>query len=163
MPHSPEARARAAGMPQRESAVPRRAVVYALLFAMTAISYLDRAKLSVAAGPLADELGLSPVQLGWLFSGFLWTYIVFLVPAGRLVDRFGYRWIRAGAVARLRVGTRRWGQRPQTRIGLAPTSDVGDRTKTNGGPGGPAPWRLPRFKDWGRALAFLQAGHAATA
>lgn len=79
--------------------MPRRVVVYALLFAMTAISYLDRVNLSVAAGPLARELGLSPVQLGWLFSGFLWTYIVFLVPAGRLVDRFGYRWIGAGAVA----------------------------------------------------------------
>jgi hypothetical protein len=31
---------------------------------MTAISYLDRGKLSVAAGPIATELGLSPIQLG---------------------------------------------------------------------------------------------------
>lgn len=78
--------------------MPRRVLVYMLLFLMTAISYLDRVNLSVAAGPIAKELDLSPVQLGWLFSGFLWTYIVFLVPAGRLVDRLGYRWIGALSV-----------------------------------------------------------------
>jgi ACS family glucarate transporter-like MFS transporter len=78
--------------------MPRRTLVYALLFLMTGISYLDRVNLSVAAGPLAKEMGLSPVQLGWLFSGFLWTYIIFLVPAGWLVDRVGYRGVGAIAV-----------------------------------------------------------------
>jgi ACS family D-galactonate transporter-like MFS transporter len=83
----------------------RRLLVYALLFLMTGISYLDRVNLSVAAGPLAHELGLSPVQLGWLFSGFLWTYIIFLVPAGWLVDRVGYRRVGAAAVALWSVAT----------------------------------------------------------
>ncbi|MEJ1977728.1 MAG: hypothetical protein WDN49_18060 [Acetobacteraceae bacterium] len=59
----------------------KRVFIYTMLFLMTAISYLDRVNLSVAAGPLAQEVGLSPVQLGWLFSGFLWTYIIFLVPS----------------------------------------------------------------------------------
>jgi ACS family D-galactonate transporter-like MFS transporter len=79
--------------------VSERILVYAMLFLMTGISYLDRVNLSVAAGPMAKELGLSPVALGWLFSGFLWTYIIFLVPAGWLVDRFGYRSIGAAAIA----------------------------------------------------------------
>lgn len=79
--------------------IPARVVVYAMLFLMTAISYLDRVNLSVAAGPIAKELGLSPVELGWLFSGFLWTYIVFLVLAGQLVDRVGYRYVGPAAVA----------------------------------------------------------------
>jgi len=79
--------------------VSKRVLVYALLFLMTGISYLDRVNLSVAAGPMAKEIGLSPVALGWLFSGFLWTYILFLVPAGWLVDRFGYRSIGAAAIA----------------------------------------------------------------
>jgi len=83
----------------------RRVFVYALLFLMTGISYLDRVNLSVAAGPLAHELGLSPVQLGWLFSGFLWTYIIFLVPAGWLVDRVGYRRVGAASVALWSVAT----------------------------------------------------------
>jgi MFS family permease len=77
----------------------KRVIIYTMLFLMTAVSYLDRVNLSVAAGPMAKELGLSPVQLGWLFSGFLWTYIIFLVPAGLLVDRFGFRPIGALAVA----------------------------------------------------------------
>ena len=79
--------------------IPARVVVYAMLFLMTGISYLDRVNLSVAAGPMARELGLSPVQLGWLFSGFLWTYIVFLVLAGQLVDRVGHRFVGPAAVA----------------------------------------------------------------
>ena len=79
--------------------MPRRILVYTLLFLMTAISYLDRVNLSVAAGPIAKELSLSPVQLGWLFSGFLWTYIIFLPPLGWLADRYGYRGIGSAAVA----------------------------------------------------------------
>jgi ACS family glucarate transporter-like MFS transporter len=78
--------------------MPRRVFVYALLFLMTGISYLDRVNLSVAAGPLAKQMGLSPVELGWLFSGFLWTYIIFLVPAGWMADRFGFRVIGALAI-----------------------------------------------------------------
>ena len=71
------------GSSSAPSRVPARVIVYAMLFLMTAISYLDRVNLSVAAGPIAKELGLSPVQLGWLFSGFLWTYIVALRPQRR--------------------------------------------------------------------------------
>src|ERR1700733_8358183 len=83
----------------------KRVIIYTMLFLMTAVSYLDRVNLSVAAGPMAKELGLSPVQLGWLFSGFLWTYIIFLVPAGLLIDRFGFRPIGALAVALWSVAT----------------------------------------------------------
>jgi MFS family permease len=79
--------------------MPRRTLVYTLLFLMTAISYLDRVNLSVAAGPIAKELGLSPIQLGWLFSGFLWTYIIFLPALGWLADRYGYRGVGTVAVA----------------------------------------------------------------
>ncbi len=78
--------------------MPKRIIIYALLFLMTGISYLDRVNLSVAAGPMAREMGLSPVQLGWLFSGFLWTYIIFLPPAGWLADRFGYRGVGAASI-----------------------------------------------------------------
>ncbi len=93
------------GSSSAPSRVPARVVVYAMLFLMTAISYLDRVNLSVAAGPIAKELGLSPVQLGWLFSGFLWTYIVFLVFAGQLVDRVGYRFVGPAAVVIWSVAT----------------------------------------------------------
>ena len=79
--------------------IPGRTFVYAMLFTMTAINYLDRVNLSIAAKSIAAELSLSPVELGWLLSGFLWSYIVVLIPAGYLADRFGVRLLAPGAVA----------------------------------------------------------------
>jgi MFS family permease len=79
--------------------IPGRTFVYSMLFIVTAINYLDRVNLSVAAKSIATELGLSPVELGWIFSAFLWSYIVVLIPAGYLADRFGARRLAPGAVA----------------------------------------------------------------
>ena len=78
--------------------VPGRTFVYALLFIMTAINYVDRVNLSVGASSIAKELSLSPIQLGWLFSAFLWSYIVFLIPSGSLADKFGFRFLLPLAV-----------------------------------------------------------------
>jgi ACS family glucarate transporter-like MFS transporter len=52
----------------------------------------------VAAAPIAKAFHLSPVALGFLFSSFSWTYIIFVVPAGLLVDRLGTRVVAAGAI-----------------------------------------------------------------
>lgn len=67
----------------------KRFIVYAGLFLVVLINYIDRINLSVAAGPLRKALDLSSVQLGYVFSSFSWTYIIFLIPLGRLVDRWG--------------------------------------------------------------------------
>jgi len=67
----------------------RRGWVALILFALALINYVDRVTLSFAATPIAREYGLSPVKLGYLFSSFLWTYTLFLLPMGMLVDRFG--------------------------------------------------------------------------
>jgi ACS family D-galactonate transporter-like MFS transporter len=61
--------------------------LFLLLFSV-GINYIDRGNLSVAAPPLAKELAISPAQLGVLLSSFFWTYALFQVPAGWLVDRF---------------------------------------------------------------------------
>jgi hypothetical protein len=45
--------------------------VYLMLFLLTTINYLDRVVLSVGAGPLAADLHVDKVQLGYLFSSFL--------------------------------------------------------------------------------------------
>jgi MFS family permease len=60
-----------------------------MLFSLAMINYIDRVTLSFAAAPISKEFDLSPVALGYLFSSFLWTYTLFLIPAGMLVDRFG--------------------------------------------------------------------------
>ena len=67
----------------------RRGWIALLLFALALINYIDRVTLSFAATPITKEYGLSPVLLGYLFSSFLWTYALFLLPMGLLVDRFG--------------------------------------------------------------------------
>jgi ACS family glucarate transporter-like MFS transporter len=69
--------------------------VYALMFLLAAINYIDRSALSVAAAPLAREFQLDPVQLGYLFSSFLWLYVLCLVPMGVVVDRLGTRMVNA--------------------------------------------------------------------
>jgi ACS family glucarate transporter-like MFS transporter len=67
----------------------RRFWVYLLLLVFAGIAYVDRVNLSVAGKPIAQELGLSPVMLGYLFSSFLWAYVLMMLPGGRLIDRWG--------------------------------------------------------------------------
>ncbi len=67
----------------------KRRWVALMLFTLALMNYVDRVALSFAAGPIAKEYGLDSVSLGYLFSSFLWTYTLFLIPAGILVDRFG--------------------------------------------------------------------------
>lgn len=68
-----------------------RIVIYILLLTGCSINYIDRVVLSVSAKPISTEFGLSTVQLGYLFSAFLWSYLVFVLPWGMYVDRVGTR------------------------------------------------------------------------
>ncbi len=67
----------------------RRYWVFLLLFLFNAIAYVDRVNMSVAGKPIAQEFDLSPVALGYLFSSFLWAYVLMMLPGGRLIDRWG--------------------------------------------------------------------------
>jgi ACS family glucarate transporter-like MFS transporter len=82
----------------------RRYLVYASLFLLNTVNYADRTNLSVAAGSIASTFDLSPVQLGYMFSSFLWTYLFCLIPAGLAVDKFGARAITALALVVWSVG-----------------------------------------------------------
>jgi ACS family D-galactonate transporter-like MFS transporter len=62
-----------------------------MLFITVAINYLDRSNLSVAATDISRDLQLSPVRLGFIFSAFAWTYALFQIPGGWLVDRVAPR------------------------------------------------------------------------
>ena len=53
------------------------------------INYFDRINLSVAAPQLKHDFGLSDGELGWLFSGFFWSYALLQIPTGMILDRFG--------------------------------------------------------------------------
>jgi len=71
------------------STTKRRYWVYLLLLIFSAIAYVDRVNMSVAGKPIAQELHLSPITLGYLFSSFLWAYVLMMLPGGRLIDRWG--------------------------------------------------------------------------
>jgi ACS family D-galactonate transporter-like MFS transporter len=61
------------------------------IFISVVINYMDRSNISVAAAALSDDLQLSSIQLGLIFSAFGWTYAGLQIPGGILVDRFGPR------------------------------------------------------------------------
>jgi MFS family permease len=73
----------------------RRGWVYVLTLALVTINYMDRSALGVVAQAVRGEFSLSPVQMGYLFSSFLWTYVICLLPIGILLDRFSARNINA--------------------------------------------------------------------
>jgi ACS family glucarate transporter-like MFS transporter len=61
------------------------------LFVLSAVAYLDRVNISIAGGLIAEQFHITNVQLGLVFSSFLFGYALLQTPAGWLADRFGAR------------------------------------------------------------------------
>jgi MFS transporter, ACS family, glucarate transporter len=77
------------------------------------ITYMDRICIGHAASEIRKEFGFDVVTMGWIFSGFNWSYALFQIPGGWLGDRFGPRrvltaivlwWSAFTAVTALAVG-----------------------------------------------------------
>jgi MFS family permease len=83
----------------------RRIFIHVFLFSLTSINYIDRVALSVAAQPIAREFGISPIQLGFLLSSFIWTYFASLVIWGLALDRWGTRYVNAAGMAIFSLAT----------------------------------------------------------
>ena len=66
------------------------------------INYFDRVNISVAAPQLQQEFGLTPADIGLLFSAFFWTYAVMQIPIGVVLDRRGVKTVS-------RIGAFMWG------------------------------------------------------
>jgi MFS family permease len=77
----------------------RRSWIIVFLFLLSTINYMDRVALSISGKSIAHDFHLTPVQLGYLFSSFLWLYVVCLIPMGVLVDRLGTRTVNAAGMA----------------------------------------------------------------
>ncbi len=65
--------------------------VLAFLAAMTFILYLDRVCMGQAGPAIQKELGISDSWMGWVFSAFSISYVLFEIPTGRWGDRYGSR------------------------------------------------------------------------
>ena len=82
-----------------------RILIYVLLLTACTINYVDRVVLSVSAPQIVKEFGLSTIELGYLFSAFLWSYLVCVLPWGVYVDRVGTRVSTANGMAIWSVAT----------------------------------------------------------
>ena len=69
-----------------------RRVVMLMIFVCVAITFLDRGNISLTAPLMGKELGIDPEHMGWILSGFSWTYALFQIPSGWLVDRIRPRY-----------------------------------------------------------------------
>src|SRR5260370_6372163 len=68
-----------------------------LLFAISAVNYIDRAAISYAIPPMQRDLGLSPSDTGIILGAFGLGYAVSTLIAGFAVDRYGARVVLAVA------------------------------------------------------------------
>jgi ACS family D-galactonate transporter-like MFS transporter len=62
-----------------------------VLCLMYFIAYIDRVNISVAAPTMRQEMGLTPTQLGLIFSAFAYPYAAMQIAGGWMADRFGPR------------------------------------------------------------------------
>lgn len=68
-----------------------RFVILTVLSVGIAINYIDRAAMSVAIPFMSHDLQLSSTDSGLLLSAFFWSYVLFQLPGGWLVDKLGPR------------------------------------------------------------------------
>ena len=68
-----------------------RFTVLRFTLALAVVTYLDRVAISSAAPAIRNELGLSLIQMGWVFSVFTFAYAAFEIPSGWLGDITGPR------------------------------------------------------------------------
>lgn len=75
-----------------------RYLILLILFIVTTLNYADRATLSIVGSTLQKDLGLTPVQMGVIFSAFAWAYVIGQIPGGWLLDRFGSKRVYAWSI-----------------------------------------------------------------
>jgi ACS family glucarate transporter-like MFS transporter len=78
---------------------PRRYILVGATFTLSLLLYIDRACISAAKDPIAQTLGLSDAQMGWVLSIFALGYSLAQTPAGILIDKFGPRRMLTAIVA----------------------------------------------------------------
>jgi len=68
-----------------------RWLVFAMLFAFAFTGYVQRTGVSIAAERMMPELGITQVQVGWLFTAFLLFYSIFQIPGALIGQQWGAR------------------------------------------------------------------------
>ena len=85
---------------------PKRAwrALAVLLIGMS-MSLLDATVVNVALPTIRTSLNANEATLSWIISGYALAFGLVLIPAGRLGDRFGHRWIFVAGLALFTVAS----------------------------------------------------------
>ncbi|MDY7547791.1 MFS transporter [Glaciimonas sp. Gout2] len=68
-----------------------RHLILGLMCLMYFISYIDRVNISIIAPVLKHEMGLTPTELGLVFSAFAYPYAAMQILGGWFADKYGPR------------------------------------------------------------------------
>jgi MFS family permease len=60
-------------------------------FALSVVTFLDRVCIASAATSIREDLHLTAIEMGWVFSAFTLAYAIFEIPSGWLGDTIGPR------------------------------------------------------------------------
>ena len=74
-------------MPFRQKQV----TIVVLMIACSVMSYFDRTIMSIAGPEIMKEFSLSTTQMGSVYSAFLLSYSITMIPGGHVADRLGPR------------------------------------------------------------------------
>src|SRR6188472_3014195 len=74
--------------------VPRRTwLALAVLILGVAMALLDTTIVNVALPTIRTSIDASEATLSWIISGYALAYGLALIPAGRIGDRIGHKWV----------------------------------------------------------------------
>ncbi|MBT5489209.1 MAG: MFS transporter, partial [Halieaceae bacterium] len=71
--------------------IPTRWRLFSILFLLSFLSYLMRQNIHVAGEFMMPELGISEIEMGWIYAAFIWGYALCQLPGGILGKRLGPR------------------------------------------------------------------------
>ena len=78
--------------PTRSAGIDRvRVCIVLLMFGFSVMSYFNRTIMSIAGPVIMKEFSLTETEMGSVYSAFLWSYALLMIPGGALADRFGPR------------------------------------------------------------------------
>ncbi|HEY4224235.1 MAG TPA: MFS transporter [Pseudolysinimonas sp.] len=79
---------------QAATTVPRRTwMAFAVLILGIAMALLDTTIVNVALPTIRTSLNADEATLSWIISGYALAYGLALIPAGRIGDRLGHKWV----------------------------------------------------------------------
>ncbi len=68
-----------------------RYLMLVMMFVTVVINYLDRSNISTAVSAIKTEYGIGNAEMGLILGAFGWTYALFQIPGGWLVDKMAPR------------------------------------------------------------------------